>query len=181
VGDQLGDQMSETQLYRHFDGQGELLYVGVSLSTVKRLGQHKNHSHWYDRIAKVEIQKFPTRKEALRAEREAVSSEQPLCNINLKKKPEEKSAFEEAEKARQRLRNRTVTFKPLYTVLEAASALAMSDAQVRDAIKSGELGAYEMSKTERLVGGVPRVAIRYKISGWHIIDYIEWLDAKRKK
>lgn len=170
--------MTETQLYRHFDNEGGLLYVGVSLSAVKRLGQHKSHSHWYAKIARVEIERFDTRESALAAERSAVLAESPVCNINLKKEPNEKSAFELADLERKRLRSRTVNLKPLYTTQEAAKALAMSDAQVREAIKSGELGAFEMSRSVRMVDGQERVSVRYKVSGWHMIDYIEWLYSK---
>ena len=39
--------MPGCQLYRHFDCDGVLLYVGISLSTVARLCEHKHSSKWY--------------------------------------------------------------------------------------------------------------------------------------
>lgn len=72
-----------TYLYRHFDAEGQLLYVGISLSALTRLGQHKENAQWYGRIARVEIQTFPSRAAALHAEREAVRTEQPSFNIKL--------------------------------------------------------------------------------------------------
>ena len=33
-----------THPYRHYDKNGNLLYVGVSLSSLQRLGQHKSNS-----------------------------------------------------------------------------------------------------------------------------------------
>ncbi len=70
-------------LYRHFDSEGNLLYVGISLSAINRLSQHRANSDWFASIKRVEIEKFPTRGEALMAERIAVISEAPLYNIRL--------------------------------------------------------------------------------------------------
>lgn len=70
----------KTALYRHWDIDGVLLYVGISLSAVARLVQHKK-SHWSGRIASVTIQQYPDRPSAERAERSAIRSEKPLYNI----------------------------------------------------------------------------------------------------
>lgn len=68
------------QLYRHFDAEGRLLYVGISLSAVFRLSQHKSVSHWVPEIARVTIENFPSREDAIKAERAAIRSEKPLHN-----------------------------------------------------------------------------------------------------
>jgi hypothetical protein len=70
-----------TDLYRHFDSDGVLLYVGISLSAVLRLSQHKERAVWRDRIARVEVVSYPTRDEAKVAEAEAIKSEHPRYNI----------------------------------------------------------------------------------------------------
>lgn len=57
-----------TALYRHWDADGKLLYVGVSLSAVTRLGQHRRDAGWADEIASVTIEYFATREAALKAE-----------------------------------------------------------------------------------------------------------------
>jgi hypothetical protein len=69
-----------TALYRHFDSDGRLLYVGISLSAIIRLAEHRA-SPWFDDIARVEIERHPTRKAALAAERKAIRDERPLHNI----------------------------------------------------------------------------------------------------
>lgn len=71
-----------TQLYRHFDADGNLLYVGISLSALKRLAQHSQSAQWYCQIARVSIEHFPTREEALDAEALAIHRENPLHNIS---------------------------------------------------------------------------------------------------
>ena len=73
--------MSQTQLYRHFDTSGALLYVGISLSSVSRLSQHRDSSAWFDKIAKVTVEAFPTRHDALIAEAAAIANENPKYNI----------------------------------------------------------------------------------------------------
>lgn len=71
---------TSTSLYRHFDEQGKLLYVGISLSAVYRLKQHGSRSRWVSKICKVAIERFPTRDEAKEAEIRAIQSERPIYN-----------------------------------------------------------------------------------------------------
>lgn len=70
-----------TSLYRHFADDGALLYVGISLSWPSRTKAHAHGSRWFDQVAKVEIERFPTREAALDAERQAIKSEGPKFNV----------------------------------------------------------------------------------------------------
>ena len=74
-------QTDETCLYRHFDAENQLLYVGISLHHLQRLGQHRSNAHWFDRIERVEIARFPSRAKAKAAEDKAILEENPVCNI----------------------------------------------------------------------------------------------------
>jgi ribosome-binding protein aMBF1 (putative translation factor) len=67
-------------LYRHFSASGELLYVGISNSTLQRLGSHRS-SDWISEIARIEIERFPDKSAARLAEREAIRSEKPRYNV----------------------------------------------------------------------------------------------------
>jgi predicted GIY-YIG superfamily endonuclease len=69
-----------TQLYRHFDADGVLLYIGISISAVSRLATHRCQSGWYNDITRVEIETFDTREDALAAEEAAIRAEKPLHN-----------------------------------------------------------------------------------------------------
>jgi predicted DNA-binding transcriptional regulator AlpA len=69
-----------TALYRHFNKEGRLLYVGVSLTAIKRLVEHRNGCAWYRQIARIEVEWFDTRDEALAAEAEAIRTEKPRHN-----------------------------------------------------------------------------------------------------
>jgi hypothetical protein len=83
-----------TQLYRHFDVSGILLYVGISLSTAQRLSQHMSGSKWAAEITAVKIEHFPSREEAEEAERLAIVKEKPVWNVvhNRPEKPKKEAA-----------------------------------------------------------------------------------------
>ena len=69
-----------TSLYRHFDREDRLLYVGVSMSFLHRQVAHRRTKAWFDQIAKITVEHFPSRTEALAAERKAIKSEGPMYN-----------------------------------------------------------------------------------------------------
>jgi hypothetical protein len=69
-----------TQLYRHYDKEGRLLYIGLSYSAWRRLVDHAIHSPWFQHIAVVTIETLPNRAAAIEAEREAIRVEKPLMN-----------------------------------------------------------------------------------------------------
>lgn len=71
----------KTDLYRHFDKEGELLYVGISLSTGNRTKGHRLDSGWWDDISRIEIEKFESRGMAEAAEVKAIQSEKPKHNV----------------------------------------------------------------------------------------------------
>lgn len=68
-------------LYRHFDCEGNLLYVGVSQSALHRLKKHRHLSPWFSHIARVEMTVYKTREDVLIAERIAIQREKPRHNI----------------------------------------------------------------------------------------------------
>lgn len=67
-------------LYRHFDASGQLLYVGFSLRGHERQEKHRKQAPWWDRVARIEIQKFQTEAEARAAERLEIAAHRPLMN-----------------------------------------------------------------------------------------------------
>ncbi|WP_343038773.1 GIY-YIG nuclease family protein [Pseudoxanthomonas kalamensis] len=71
---------SPAQLYRHWDKDGRLLYVGIACNFVNRLAQHRNDSAWFPLIANVTIQHFDSREEAAAAEVHAIRTELPIFN-----------------------------------------------------------------------------------------------------
>jgi predicted GIY-YIG superfamily endonuclease len=73
--------MGETQLYRHWDKDNNLLYVGISYCSLTRLKQHSKSAKWFKEVANVTIEQFSTRKEAEEAELKAIRTEKPEYNI----------------------------------------------------------------------------------------------------
>jgi predicted GIY-YIG superfamily endonuclease len=69
-------------LYRHFNVDGELLYVGISVSSLVRLTKHRHASSWFSEIAVVKIEHFPNRPDALKAEAKAIREERPRHNLS---------------------------------------------------------------------------------------------------
>lgn len=70
-----------TALYRHWNENGDLLYVGISIKPFHRLEQHGVGSHWSSEIRNVTIEYFESREEAENAERAAIATEFPLHNV----------------------------------------------------------------------------------------------------
>jgi excisionase family DNA binding protein len=162
--------MSVTYLYRHFDAGGTLLYVGVSLSTLVRLMQHRHVSPWWEEIATVSISSFASREDALVAERQAVEGEKPRYNKMLQlPKPKPKPLATKVDASRLELLHR-VAFKPVYTIQQAADVLGTSTSTIKILIDHGKIGWMHHA-----VGG------RKWISGWHLIEYLENQQSEGRK
>jgi hypothetical protein len=70
-----------TDLYRHFNRQFRLLYVGISLNAWERARQHKSIAQWADEGFLMTVETHPNRAAALAAEAEAIRTEAPVYNI----------------------------------------------------------------------------------------------------
>lgn len=76
--------MGDYVVYRHFNCEGDLLYVGMTSNVCARNLQHKNISHWFSQVSKITLDWFSEKKEAKDAEASAICSENPKYNKNLK-------------------------------------------------------------------------------------------------
>jgi hypothetical protein len=70
-------------VYRHFDAQGRLLYVGRSNNWADRTRSHRKYSHWFKSVANMSVEHFDTHAQCVAAEAEAIRRERPLFNIAL--------------------------------------------------------------------------------------------------
>lgn len=70
----------KTILYRYFDSEGRLLYVGITGNQLKRQSQHRRSSLWFDQIASAKFEHFQSREEAEVAEVRAIQDEKPTFN-----------------------------------------------------------------------------------------------------
>lgn len=150
------------QVYRHFDATGGLLYVGVSLSSVNRLSQHRK-SPWFNRITTQKVEHFPTRADALAAETEAIRTENPQFNVHHKRVAEPEPTPTPYESSREELLQR-VRVRPVYTITELADLLKVGISAVKRLIDKGELGHFVIEFRGRDV---------QRVTGWQLIDYLE--------
>jgi HPt (histidine-containing phosphotransfer) domain-containing protein len=72
-------------VYRLFDHQGRLLYIGCSCFPIRRRRGHSSKS-WYHEIVTMTSEVFPTREQALAAEAKAIEVESPPHNTAHQKK-----------------------------------------------------------------------------------------------
>lgn len=166
--------MPSHHLYRHFNASGDLLYVGVSLSTVARLKQHRTNSNWFELIDRITIERFKSRDQALEAERKAIETETPLHNIMFNKVVplHQQKIRTRAVDSREELLARVTRFNPIYRVADAAALLSLSEKELRGFMDSGHLGWVEFPSG--------RWGTRRRITGWQIIDFIEnWEQAEK--
>lgn len=71
----------EHTLYRLFDAEGTLLYVGISFMPDYRFKQHRREKPWWAEVTRKELTILPDRKTAEAAEIKAIAEEDPLYNI----------------------------------------------------------------------------------------------------
>lgn len=79
----LRDQRRTHDLYRFYDAQDRLLYIGISLNAAQRASQHKAKKSWWTDVRRMEVTPLGTitRSDAEQIERAAIQDEQPLHNI----------------------------------------------------------------------------------------------------
>jgi predicted GIY-YIG superfamily endonuclease len=75
------DYRRRTALYRLFDSEGRLLYVGIAFDPRSRLSDHARQKEWWPTVADRTIEWHATRTEAAAAEVTAIRSEKPLYNV----------------------------------------------------------------------------------------------------
>ena len=166
-------------LYRHFNKDGELLYVGVSLNHLVRLSQHKASSPWFSEITNVTIETFEDRKKVLEAETSAIVKEKPKYNI---RKVNEEKKHTSVEDSIQAVTTRLVSFYPLYTIKDLETILNIGYRDIERLIDSCKLGHIKMPKKSR-VNKYGKTTKDYKVmvSGWQVIDFIENLTMGTEK
>jgi len=78
IAGQIGVEM-ET-LYRLFDDDGQLLYVGISSNWRERFHAHEKNQSWWDLVTNITLERFESREAVAEAERVAIKLERPSKN-----------------------------------------------------------------------------------------------------
>jgi predicted GIY-YIG superfamily endonuclease len=74
----------EHTVYRLYDQQNRLIYVGCTYDLYKRLKTHQKTAWWYPQIARIVTEQQPTRRAALTAETNIRNTEHPRWNIEAR-------------------------------------------------------------------------------------------------
>jgi len=72
--------MRKQVLYRFFNKDNQLLYVGISNNFLGRVGGHRSDKEWFSEITHSTFEYFETREQVDAAETKAIRNEKPLYN-----------------------------------------------------------------------------------------------------
>lgn len=73
---------ARTAVYRLFDADGALLYVGMSRDPERRFKDHRREKDWWEEVDGISIEWFASRYKASLAEAHAIGTEGPLYNVH---------------------------------------------------------------------------------------------------
>jgi predicted GIY-YIG superfamily endonuclease len=73
--------MANHILYRHFDSDETLLYIGITNDVRNRFKQHDKEKEWWKDVRHCTFDHFPTRAALEEAEVEAIRNERPKYNV----------------------------------------------------------------------------------------------------
>lgn len=74
--------MTRVALYRFFDADDVLLYIGTTDNITQRWRAHRTRTTWWDQVAREAVEWFDNRTAAEAAEKAAIAAEEPLHNIH---------------------------------------------------------------------------------------------------
>lgn len=74
--------MTAAYVYRCFDTDGRLVYVGLTEQLFQRLDTHYRYTWWAPQVARVRATVYPNRERARRVERTAILEERPRWNVS---------------------------------------------------------------------------------------------------
>lgn len=70
-----------TTVYRMFNSDGAVIYVGITNNLRARLRQHAGDKSWYGEVSRIESRAFDTRTEALEVEATLIRELTPRYNV----------------------------------------------------------------------------------------------------
>lgn len=179
------------ELYRYFNKDNTLLYIGESLHAVGRACQHRAVSSWYFESTTMTIERFDCKKDARAAERIAIKEEKPLHNIVHNNKiadavpvkatgvngkeeytglvTKKDDPWAKRAKEDRMILLRSVVYKPLYRLSEAAEMLCINATKLKELAAAGEISVIIADN------------LRMYVTGWALIDYLENMQKNQNK
>lgn len=96
------------EVYRAYDADGRLLYIGHTKNTERRWDGHKKTAMWRSYCFKIITKEYVSKAEAVAVEKRAIRMLAPLYNSQNNKKRWDKRKYERSAKVRPRGRPETV-------------------------------------------------------------------------
>jgi len=125
-----------TYVYRLWDNDKNLLYVGVSNNWANRINQHKQQKQWSGQISSVTVEEFASRYEALAAESKAIQTENPIYNL---------AGRTTATGDPSLVIDKSSRLDESYSVHQASVMIGVSDRRVRQLVAKGRLVVAHLS------------------------------------
>lgn len=72
---------SRNVLYRIYDDDGDLLYVGASINPGRRIRGHAQTQPWWDEASKITLERLGSWEELIESETRAIELENPRYNV----------------------------------------------------------------------------------------------------
>lgn len=69
-----------TSVYRYYDSQDRLIYVGITGNQVSRIEDHARNRGWWPQVSYGKFAHYATREQALLVEANAIAEEMPMEN-----------------------------------------------------------------------------------------------------
>ena len=87
--------MTRTAVYRLYDANDVLLYIGSTEKPHQRFLHHRAQTTWWDKVVRQDLEWYDDREAAEVAERKAIASEDPVHNVQHSKvrKPHPKDSY----------------------------------------------------------------------------------------
>lgn len=149
-------------VYRFYDADGCLLYIGMSTCIAERISAHQSSADWFPTCTKLTIEHFEERSCAVDAERKAIIFEKPAYNVqhNVRDVLGVETPTPEIKIGD------IMTVNDLITYLgedQVATALGVSRKAVRVAARKGVLAAMWYDELEYMAGcPLPRHFFSFK-------------------
>lgn len=128
--------MTTHVLYRMFDSEGVLLYVGISNGVTRRINQHIQTKAWFASVALTTFEHYATREDAILYEKVAIRTERPAYNLTY-----------HPNVVRPPVVYKSDPLKGYKTLSQMAQLLEVDTSALRHAIRRGTLKAEIEGKT----------------------------------
>ncbi|WP_053638273.1 MULTISPECIES: GIY-YIG nuclease family protein [Streptomyces] len=130
---------SRTAVYRLFDADGTLLYVGMTYAPERRFRDHRAKRTWWSQVDGISIEWFTTRYRASLAEAKALRTEHPVHSVHQAAPWREQQRVDALAVSPEARRNRSIGLTAHAARARSLSALCRQGVPYREALRQAQL------------------------------------------